>query len=384
MPPPAEDRAEELFGRTFDGRAEGAVRSPGRVNVIGDHTDYNDGFVLPIAIDRDTHIVFRPRSDGIVHVVSEHGPPAAVDLGAFTRAEPAWAEYVRGVAWAMNVETPLGWEGAIASDVPIGAGLSSSASLELAVAVVFDTLANGDGDPVRLATMAQRAEREWVGMECGIMDQLSVAAGTRGHALLIDCRSLDIEPKPVPADAVFVVLDTTTRRQLISSAYNQRRATCERAAATLGVSSLRDVGLGDLEAARTSLDDVAWRRVRHVVHENDRVLAAAAAMELGEIAALGRLMTASHQSLRDDYEASSPQLDAIVSAALDAPGCLGARMTGAGFGGCAVALVERAGLDAFTPDVVARFGDETGLTAETYACVPAAGVSYHPRSAGGA
>jgi galactokinase len=384
MPPPAEDRAEELFARTFDGRAEGAVRSPGRVNVIGDHTDYNDGFVLPIAIDRDTYIVFRPRPDGVVHLVSEHGPPVAVDLGAITHGEPAWAEYVRGVAWAMNVEPPLGWDGAIASDVPIGAGLSSSASLELAVAVVFDTLANGDRDPVRLALTAQRAEREWVGMECGIMDQLSVAAGTRGHALLIDCRSLDIEPKPVPTDAVFVVLDTATRRQLISSAYNERRATCERAAAALGVASLRDVGLADLEAAKTALDDVAWRRVRHVVYENDRVLVAAAAMERGEAAALGRLMTTSHQSLRDDYEASSPELDAIVSAALDAPGCLGARMTGAGFGGCAVALVERAGLDAFTPDVVARYGDETGLTAETYACVPAAGVSYHPRPAGGA
>jgi galactokinase len=268
--------------------------------------------------------------------------------------------------------------------VPIGAGLSSSASLELAVAVVFDTLANGDRDPVRLALTAQRAEREWVGMECGIMDQLSVAAGTRGHALLIDCRSLDIEHKPVPTDAVFVVLDTTTRRELTSSAYNQRRATCERAAAALGVASLRDVGLADLDAAKTSLDDLAWRRVHHVVHENDRVLAAAAAMERGDVGALGRLMTASHQSLRDDYEASSPELDAIVSAALDAPGCLGARMTGAGFGGCAVALVEQAGLDAFTPDVVARYGDETGLTAETYACVPAAGVSYHPRPAGGA
>ena len=340
--------------------------------------------MLPIAIDRDTHIVFRPRSDGVVHLVTEHGPPVAIDLGAIAHAEPAWAEYVRGVAWAMDVEPPLGWDGAIASDVPIGAGLSSSASLELAVTLVFDTLTNGDLDPVRLAVTAQRAEREWVGMECGIMDQLSVAAGSRGHALLIDCRSLDIEPKPVPTDAVFVVLDTTTRRELTSSAYNERRATCERAAAALGVTSLRDIGLADLEAANTRLEDVAWRRVLHVVRENGRVLAAAAAMERGDIATLGQLMTASHQSLRDDYEASSPELDAIVSAALDAPGCLGARMTGAGFGGCAVALVERAGLNTFTPEIVARYGDETGLAAETYACVPAAGVSYHPRPAGGA
>jgi len=375
MPPPAEDRAEELFARTFDGRAEGAVRSPGRVNVIGDHTDYNDGFVLPIAIDRDTHIVFRPRSDGVVHVVSEHGPPAAFELGALDHAEPSWAEYVRGLAWAMDVEPRLGWEGAIASDVPIDAGLSSSASLELAVAVVFDTLSNGDLDPVRLATTAQRAEREWVGMECGIMDQLSVAAGTRGHALLIDCRSLDIEPKPVPADAVFVVLDTTTRRRLTSSAYNERRATCERAAAALGVASLREVDWADLEAAETALDDVAWRRVRHVVHENDRVLAAAAAMERGDVAALGRLMTASHQSLRDDYEASSPELDAIVATALDVSGCLGARMTGAGFGGCAVALVESGSLDEFVAAVVEGYLQATGLTAEVYPCVPAAGVS---------
>ena len=251
MRPPAEDRAEELFADTFEGRAEGAVRSPGRVNVIGDHTDYNDGFVLPIAIDRDTHIVFRPRSDGVVHLVTEHGPPVAIDLGAIAHAEPAWAEYVRGVAWAMHVEPPLGWDGAIASDVPIGAGLSSSASLELAVAA-------------RLRHAFERRPRPGSPRNHGATRRARMGRdGVRDHGSA-QCRRRLPWPRPPhrlpqsrhrtqagPTDAVFVVLDTTTRRELTSSAYNERRATCERAAAALGVASLRDVGLADLEAAKT-------------------------------------------------------------------------------------------------------------------------------------
>jgi galactokinase len=286
-----------------------------------------------------------------------------------------WAEYVRGVAWAMNVAPHLGWDGAIASDLPIGAGLSSSASLELAAAIVFESLRGGNLDAARMATAAQRAEREWVGMECGIMDQLTVAAGVRGHALLIDCRSLAIVPRSVPAEAQFVVLDTTTRRELTSSAYNQRRATCERAAATLGVPALRDLTVDDLAAAADVLDTVAYRRVRHVVTENARVLAAAEALQRGDSAAVGQLMTESHASLRDDYEASSVALDAIVVAARDATGCFGARMTGAGFGGCAVALVDRDSLDDFSTAVVTRYHEETGATARIYPCVPAAGAA---------
>lgn len=371
----AEGRAAELFTRTFAVHGEGEVRAPGRVNLIGDHTDYNEGFVLPIAIDRDTHVVFRRRSDGIVRLVTEHGPPAQFDLATLGHGDSRWAEYVRGVAWAMNVAPDLGWDGAIASDLPIGAGLSSSASLELAAAIVFESLRGGNLDAARMATEAQRAEREWVGMECGIMDQLTVAAGVRGHALLIDCRNLAIVPRSVPTEAQFVVLDTTTRRELTSSAYNQRRATCERAAAALGVPALRDITVDDLAAAADVLDTVAYHRVRHVVTENSRVLAAAEALQRGDIAAVGQLMTESHASLRDDYEASSVALDAIVVAALDATGCFGARMTGAGFGGCAVALVDRDSLAGFSTAVVTRYHEETGATARIYPCVPAAGAA---------
>lgn len=351
------------------------MRAPGRVNLIGDHTDYNDGFVLPIAIDRDTHVAFRPRADGEVRLVSEHGPLVSFDLAAIRHDDPPWGEYVRGVAWAMDVDPTLGFEGAVASDVPIGAGLSSSAALELAMALIFASLGGDEVDPVQLALVAQSSEREWVGLDCGIMDQLSVAAGASGQALLIDCRSLEIDRKPVSAEASFVVLDTNTRRELTSSAYNERRATCERAAALLGVPALRDLITDDLSDASAMLDELALRRARHVVTENARVLAAAAALDGGDLALLGRLMTESHRSLRDDYEASSRELDAIVAAALNVSGCLGARMTGAGFGGCAVALVERSSVDEFVAAVAAGYFKATGITAEAYACVPAAGAA---------
>lgn len=371
--PTADTRARVLFGTRFGTTAEGDARAPGRVNLIGDHTDYNGGLVLPIAIDRDTHVAFRPRADTLVRIVSEYGKPAEFDLADLAHGDPQWAEYVRGVAWAMDAHGTNGWDGAVATDVPLGAGLSSSASLEIATAEVFAARAGKPRDPLAMAEAGQRAENDWVGMECGIMDQLSVAASVEGSALLIDCEALSFEAIPVSDDVAFVVLDTSTRRQLTSSAYNERRATCERAADLLGVESLRHVDIADLDRAAASLDDVTRRRVRHVVTENDRVARAAVALSAGDLDEFGTLMNASHTSLRMDFESSTPELDAIVEAATSLPGCFGARVTGAGFGGCAIAAVGSDFTDQFEASLLDEYGGRTGLEAQTFVCRPAAG-----------
>ena len=370
MPPSAEDAARASFTARFDTDPEGVAVAPGRVNLIGDHTDYNDGFVLPMAIDRSLAIAFRSRSDGTVHVVSGD-ETAEFALDPPSHGVPPWSEYLRGVAWAhASAASSAGWDGVIASTIPAGASLSSSAAIEVATALVFDHLAGEQTDRTELALAAQRAEREWVGMECGIMDQLSVAASTEGHALLIDCRSLTTEDVPIPDYVVAVVLDTSTRRQLTESPYNDRRAACERVAAQLGVAALRDLDAATLTTRWDELDPVDGRRARHVLSENQRVLEAAAALRSGDIDTVGRLMTESHRSLRDDFESSSPALDAMVEAALDSPGCFGARVTGAGFAGCAVALVEAVQTDAFIAATTDRYTAATGLTPELYPCRP--------------
>ena len=367
--PSADIRSAALFADVFGGEPSGTVRSPGRVNLMGDHTDYNDGFVLPVAIDRDTYVTFRWRSDTEVHLMSEEGGSGRIDLTSVSHGEPPWAEYVRGVAWAMNAAGP-GWEAAIASDVPIGAGLSSSASLEIAVGLLFDHGADAPLSRADLALAAQRAENDWVGMSCGIMDQLSVAAARSGHAMLLDCRDLAIEHIRVPHDLVFVVLDTGTRRQLTDSAYNERRETCERAARELGVTSLRDVSLDQLPSALERLDHTAAKRVRHVVTENARVLAMADALRTDDRHTVGRIMLASHESLRDDFESSTPELDTMVGVAAAIDGCHGARVTGAGFGGAAVASVDRDAVDTFVPRVVVAYHEATGIQPSAHVCIP--------------
>jgi galactokinase len=377
----AEDRAVGLFRRTFGGEPDGIANAPGRVNLIGDHTDYNDGFVLPMAIDRATVVAFSDRADSTVDVVSEHGDRADFDLTSLAHGEPQWAEYLRGMAWSLGAAgegAPRGWDGAIASDVPIGAGLSSSAALEMAAGMIIDRGTQPPLSRADLARAAQRAEREWVGMECGIMDQMVVASAVGGHALLLDCRSLDTVDVPIPADVAVVVLDTSTRRELTSSAYNERRATCDRVAEVLGVDRLRDADMATLAAARDLLTGTEYRRARHVITENRRVLEAAEALTTGDAELVGRMMSESHESLRDDYEVSSGELDAIVGAAMRAPACLGARMTGAGFGGCGVAIVRRDALDDFLTHVADDYRERTGLEASLYACEPSPGASMAP------
>jgi len=357
-------RFEQLFGEP----PMFVVRAPGRVNLIGEHTDYNDGFVLPMAINRAAWIALRPRRDSLVRIHAlNFDDVAEFDLDTMQHKDEGWCEYVKGVAHILSEEWNLaGWEGVLAGDVPIGAGLSSSAAVELAVARAFAAIGGFPWDAARMARVGQRAENEWVGVNCGIMDQMISAAGRRDHALLIDCRSLETQAVPLPADTVVVVLDTATRRGLVDSAYNERRAQCEAAAAFFGVPALRDVDMDSFESGSARLDPIAWRRARHVISENERTLAAAEAMRRGDAAELGRLMNASHVSMRDDFEISREEMDVMVALAQSEPACYGARMTGGGFGGAAVALVRAADVEAFAAAVSDAYRRATGLEPQIY------------------
>ncbi len=371
-------RVTAAFEQTFQAPPAFVVRSPGRVNLIGEHTDYNDGFVLPMAIDRAIWIAFRPRTDRQVHLASlDFHESASFDLHNFTYEDAGWIEYVKGVAWALmgKAYTLHGWEGVIGGDVPVGAGLSSSAALELAAARCFATVSSLPWDPKAMALLAQHAECEWIGMQCGVMDQLIAAAGQSGQALLIDCESLDLQPAPLPKGAAVVVMDTSTRRQLVDSAYNERRASCEAVAASFGLHTLRGLDQEAFDAKFDQLDPIARIRARHVLGENARTLQAVWAMKSNDARSLGQLMNQSHASLRDDFEVSSQALDEMVALAQAHPACYGARMTGAGFGGCAVALVEADRAEAFAGDIAASYQELTGLEPSLYLCEATAGTA---------
>ncbi|MCX5891111.1 MAG: galactokinase [Deltaproteobacteria bacterium] len=366
-----------IFQQTFGRAATLVARAPGRVNIIGEHTDYNDGFVLPAAIERETRIVAAPRDDGVVRLV-------ALDLGretAFRFAgvqpshEQAWSNYVRGVAAGLLAAGyPVrGLDAVMSGDVPIGAGLSSSAAVEMAAVQAFSAAGGFTVPPAQAAVIGQKAEHLFVGTNCGLMDQLASALGQEGHVLLIDCRDLSYQPVPMPADAAILIADTAVRRQLASSAYNERRAQCEAAARALGVAALRDATLAML--AQVDLPDVVARRARHVIAENDRVLETVAALQRGDLHKVGSLMAASHASLRDLYEVSSLELDAMVELLTAQPGCYGARLTGAGFGGCAVALMDAGAVAAAIPAVSEAYRVRTGLNPALYPTRAAAGAS---------
>ncbi len=357
------------------------ARAPGRVNIIGEHTDYNDGFVLPMAIDRFVWIAARRTASRRVSVYSMNfGEAAGFDLDRFSRGGPGWGEYVKGVVWAFREAgyDLVGWKGVVRGNVPVGAGLSSSAALELAVARLFAHLSGIPWDPVEMAKLCQRAENQWVGIKCGIMDQLVSAAGVAGHALLIDTRDLSLEPVPLPPDTTLVVLDTGTRRDLAGSAYNERRSQCEAAARFFGVPALRDVTLEEFLAKGAGMGSPFWQRARHVITENARTLDAADAMRRGDARALGHLMSESHRSLRDDFEVSSRELDAVVECAMARSECYGARMTGAGFGGCAIAMVRSDSVDEFIPSVSSCYADMVGISLKAYPCVPSGGATILP------
>jgi galactokinase len=353
------------------------VWAPGRVNLIGEHTDYNDGFVLPMAIDRAIWMTLTPLESREIRLYSiNFEQETKTSLDDLKHGGQGWLEYVKGMAWALQQSgySLSGWQGIVGGDIPIGAGLSSSAAMELASARSFAAVSGFDWDPVQMATLAQQAENEWVGVNCGVMDQLISAMGKSGHALLIDCRSLETRPVKLPPETTVIVMDTNTRRSLVDSAYNERRGQCEEATEFLGVSKLRDISLGTLEQNMNRLDPTVYRRARHVVSENGRVLDAVEAMDRGDALKVGQLMNASHESLRDDYEVSSLELDVIVSAAQEQPGCYGARMTGAGFGGCAVAVVATKSAPGFVDRVSHDYKEQTGMEPSLYICQPANGT----------
>ena len=374
------------------------VRAPGRVNLIGEHTDYNGGFVLPLSIDLETHIAFVPTEDGgVVLALDATGEQAGFDLDAIPARRGDWLDYVAGTAGTLaeaGIAT-RGFRGLLASSIPMSTGLSSSAALELATAWALldppDPRAHGI-DRMGLAQLAQRAENEHVGVNCGLMDQFAVSLGRRSAAMLLDCRSLEYRPVPLPlGEHVLVVCDSGSPRRLGTSDYNARRAQCERAVATIAehdrdVRSLRDVDAARLAAAASVLDAETLRRCEHVVHENERVLACVAALEAGDLETVGRLLAESHASLRDLYEVSSPELDALVEIATGVEGVVGARMTGAGFGGCTVNLVARDAVGALEAAVEREYERRTGLRARVIPVAPADGagpVSVGPAPAHG-
>ncbi|MCS6802157.1 MAG: galactokinase [Chloroflexota bacterium] len=364
------------------GAAGGLYRAPGRVNLIGDHTDYQDGVVLPIAIDRDIWCAATRRGDRLLQFVSlDLGESARVPLDDLRpEALPHWARYPAGVAWALQHEGHAlsGADLLFQSTLPIGAGLSSSAALELASALALEFGSGFTVAPKNNALLCRRAENEFVGVPCGIMDQYVGALGVAGHALLIDCRHLTHRPVPIPADAAIVVLESGVRHHLAASAYHQRRAETEQAVTLLRqrhpeVRALRDVTQPMLTAAAAALPPVIQKRARHVVSENARVFAAADALEAGDLIRFGELMNQSHQSLRDDFEVSTPEIDLLVEAAR-AAGALGARITGGGFGGAAVALVRGVPIDQFCAHVTSAYRHATGRAATVFVVRPAAGA----------
>jgi galactokinase len=371
----------KAFKEHFHEHPSWVVQAPGRVNLIGEHTDYNDGFVLPIAIDRQVQIALRPREDRRVVVYSlDFEERASFPLDLFQPGEAGWLDYIQGMAWALHEagRALKGWEGVIGSDVPIGAGLSSSAALEMAVGRAFCVVSGWGWDPIEMARAGQKAERGWVGIQSGIMDQMISAAGSAGHALLIDCRSLDRTPIPMPEGISVVILDTGSRRKLVDSAYNERQRQCEQAAHHFKVSALRDVSLADFQARAEELEPVLRRRARHVLTENQRVLDMVEALQDGNNDAMGQLLYESHISLRHDFEVSSRALDEMVACARVQTGCIGARMSGAGFGGAAVALVHSDQVRGFCQTVERCYRERMELNPKIYDTRPAQGASHEP------
>ncbi|MGO4871303.1 MAG: galactokinase [Roseiarcus sp.] len=373
---------KDRFRQEFAGEPR-LYRAPGRVNLIGEHTDYNDGFVLPAALELCTWVAAAARPDRRLRIQS-------LRLGAaieFDLDDPApsprrdWSDYVRGVAvmLAQAGHRLVGTNLLIDSEVPIGSGLSSSAALEVSTGYALLDLASVAVDRTRLALACQRAENEFVGMRCGIMDQFVSCHGAAGHALLLDCRSLTFRLAPITPSVRLVISNSMVRHELAAGEYNLRRAECERGVALLapsmpGVRALRDVSMAELMAHATALPELTFRRCRHIVTENDRVLRAGAALDAGRVEEFGRLMNASHVSMRDDYEISCRELDILVELAWDVEGVLGSRMTGGGFGGCTVSMVRADAVERFRASVAAGYFAATGITPEILVCSPGDGV----------
>jgi len=372
---------QQLFEEKFGYAATHVIQSPGRVNLIGEHTDYNDGFVLPCAINYQTVISCAKRDDNIVRAIAadydNQEDSFSLDDTIVKHDTQQWSNYVRGVVKHLQLRDNSfgGADLVITGNVPQGAGLSSSASLEVAVGKTFQQLYNLPLDGVQLALNGQEAENQFVGCNCGIMDQLISSLGKKDHALLIDCRSLETRAVSIPEDAAVVIINSNFKRTLVGSEYNTRREQCEAGAHFFGKKALRDVTLDEFNAAINDLDPVVAKRVRHILTENIRTVEAADALARGDFVRMGQLMAESHASMRDDFEITVPQIDTlveIVKAAIGDKG--GVRMTGGGFGGCIVALVPQELVPVIEHTVAKEYQAKTGIKETFYVCKASAGA----------
>lgn len=369
-------RFRERFGRD----PELVAVAPGRTNLIGEHTDYNGGFVFPAAINR---LVWVAASRALVTTEL-----FSIELGEGGRFHAAsveppaganWSKYAAGMSWVLRVKAPVSdLMAVVASDLPIASGVSSSAAIEMAFGAVWNVIDRLEFTNMDLALLGQRCENQFIGVQSGIMDQMASAMGRGGSAMLLDTRSLEIEYVAIPDHLAIALCDTKMSRELAGSAYNERRSQCEEACRVLGVKQLRDATLASVEVTQSRMGDTVFRRARHVVTENARCLAFVDALQSGREDEMGRLMRESHKSLRDDYEVSSPELDTMAEIAGQAPGCVGARMTGAGFGGACVALVARSRATEFKSAVEAGFESKVGRSGEVLICEAADGAHILP------
>ena len=375
------DPFREVFG---PGGPVFVSRGPGRVNLIGEHTDYNGGYVMPIAIEQSVRITFRPTGEPRVDLVSANfGGRERFDLNALAPREPTWINYPQGVAHALQDAgyAITGFEGVVEGDVPTGAGLSSSAAFEVASILAFCQVSGLDIDRAEMAPLCQRAEHTFAGVNCGIMDMYVSLFAEKDRAVLIECTNVTHELEPLDGSkAAIIVCDTGVKHELAQSEYNTRRAECEAAFAKLHerlpeARTFKDVTVEQFEANADVLSGKELQRARHVVTEDQRVLDAAAALRAGDLETFGRLMDASHESLRDDYEVSCPELDLMVELAREIDGVFGSRMTGGGFGGCAVSLVQHDAADTFLSVVAKGYEAKTGHEPRVWVCEPAQGAT---------
>lgn len=371
------EKVVEKFRNLFGADPEFVVYAPGRVNLIGEHTDYSDGFVLPFAINLGIFLAFSPTNNEQIDIyATDFDQMFSHRMSKISKGPAGWTAYIKGVIWALKSQFVdlNGFQGVIAGNLPIGAGLSSSAAFEVAVAKAFCISSNVDLSNTELAQICQRAEREWVGVNVGIMDQLISACGKHGQALKLDCRTLESDTIPIPDGISFVVLDTNTRRELSQSAYNTRHDEVESAAQILKVPALRDASLSMLTKEKDKFPSTIYRRARHVISENDRVLAFVNAMKDHDLQKMGELLNESHTSLRDDFEVSSEELNIIVNIAKAQPCAFGARMAGAGFGGCALAMVDERFLDDFICKVHHEYQIHTNIEPHIFSVESSDGV----------
>jgi galactokinase len=373
----------EKFGELFGGEPQMWSRAPGRVDLMGSHTDYNQGYVMTMTIDRDTWIAARPRQDGRVRIQSLNAARGdEFELEGLEQSRGCnWVDYMRGTAWALQQAgyQLRGFDGLVHSRVPIGSGLSSSAALEMAAAVMFQQTSGFTLEPVEMALIGQTGENQYVGMNCGILDQYSSALGQAGSALLLDCRSLESRATPMAAGLQVVICDTRAERNLAGTEYGERRAQCEQGVESLrkyypGIEALRDVSLEQLESHKKELPELVYKRCRFIIEENQRVLELAQALPGGDPGRLGELFRESYRGACELYEIGAPAMEAMAQAMLRAPGVIGARQTGAGFGGCLVGLVQEEAVEAFAEQVANGYAQRTGIQPQVYPVRAAAGA----------